>query len=181
LREGPPIRKPRALELDYLVLRRRPLWPGLLVLVLSAALAFGMLARYREAGLELSRLQTTAGLVGGERAAARAVPKEQLDEEARNAEAVVRQLTLPWAMLIQAVERAATRDVALLQLQPDPASRLLKLSAEARHPQAMFAYVRRLAAADGLAEVHLVGHQVQRDDPQRPIQFSVQASLRGAR
>jgi hypothetical protein len=29
--------------------------------------------------------------------------------------------------------------------------------------------------------VHLVGHQVQRDDPQRPIQFSVQASLRGAR
>ena len=39
MREGPPIRKPRALELDYLVPRRRPLWPGLLVLALSVALA----------------------------------------------------------------------------------------------------------------------------------------------
>jgi hypothetical protein len=29
--------------------------------------------------------------------------------------------------------------------------------------------------------VHLVSHQVQRDDPQRPIQFSVQASMREMR
>jgi hypothetical protein len=151
------------------------------VLALAVVLVGGLLARYREAALELSRLQTAAGLVDTGRAAAPAVPREQLDEEARNAEAVVRQLTLPWATLFRAIEHAATRDVALLQLQPDPASRLLKLTAEARHSRAMFAYVRRLATADGLTEVHLVSHQVQSDEPQRPIQFSVQASLRGAR
>jgi hypothetical protein len=29
--------------------------------------------------------------------------------------------------------------------------------------------------------VHLVSHQVQLEDPQRPIQFAVQASIREAR
>jgi hypothetical protein len=29
--------------------------------------------------------------------------------------------------------------------------------------------------------VHVLSHQVQRDDPQHPIQFSVQAALRSAR
>jgi hypothetical protein len=55
---------------------------------------------------------------------------------------------------------------------------VVKLTAEARTQEAMFAYLRRLAAAKNLGEAHLVSHQVQRDDPQRPIQFSVQAALR---
>jgi hypothetical protein len=76
------------------------------------------------------------------------------------------------------VERASTRDVALLQLQPDAESRLLRLTAEARNREAMFEYVRRLGAAPGLADTHVVSHQVQRDDPLRPVQFSVQALLR---
>ena len=53
---------------------------------------------------------------------------------------------------------------------------MLRLTAEARNREAMFEYLRRLAQARGLAEVHLVSHQVQRDDPQRPIQFTVQAA-----
>jgi hypothetical protein len=148
------------------------------VLALAVVLAAGLLARYREAALELSRLQTAAGLVDTGRAAAPAVPKERLDEEARNAEAVVRQLTLPWATLFRAIEHAATRDVALLQLQPDADTRLVKLTAEARHRDAMFDYVRRLGAAKGLAGVHVVSHQVRRDDPRRPVQFSVHASMK---
>jgi len=93
---------------------------------------------------------------------------------------VVRQLALPWGTLVLAIEQAATRDVALLQLQPDADSRLVKLTAEARNREAMFDYVRRLGAAPGLGEVHVVSHQVQRDDPRRPVQFSVQASMKAA-
>ena len=80
---------------------------------------------------------------------------------------------------MQAIEQAATRDVAILQLQPDAETRSLKLIAEARQREAMFEYLRRLGAARGLSEVHIVSHQVQRDDPQRPIQFSLQASMKG--
>src|SRR2546421_411835 len=51
----------------------------------------------------------------------------------------------------------------------------------ARYRDAMFEYLRRLGSAQGLAEVHLVSHQVQREDPQRPIQFSVQAAIKDLR
>jgi hypothetical protein len=168
--------KPRRLELDYLVPRRRARWPGVLVLLVSLALAGTLVGRWREAQIELVRLDA-GGIVAHERRAA-PVPEARLAEEARNAEAVVRSLTLPWAALVRAVEQASTREVALLALQPDPQARLLRLTAEARHREAMFAYVRRLGTAEGLAEVHLVSHQVSRDDPQRPLQFSVQATLR---
>ena len=112
---------------------------------------------------------------------ARPIPKEKIEEEARSAEAVVRQLTLPWATLIGTIEQAATREVAILQLQPDAETRLLKLTAETRHREAMFEFVRRLGAAQGLADVHLVSHQVQREDPLQPVQFSIQASIRETR
>jgi hypothetical protein len=94
----------------------------------------------------------------------------------------VRQLTLPWAALIATIEQAATtREVAILQLQPDAENRLLRLTAETRHREAMFDFVRRLGEQPLLADVHLVSHQVQREDPQHPVQFSLQASIREQR
>jgi hypothetical protein len=170
--------KPRRVELDYIAAPRRPLWLGIVVLAVALGVAAELLGRYRDTQLELARLDAVAGLVSPERRPARVLPKERLDEEVKAAEAVVRSLTLPWASLIEALERAATREVAILQLQPDAQSRVLRLTVEARSREAMFDYVRRLGAARSLADVHIVGHQVQLDDPQRPIQFSVQAALR---
>jgi len=133
---------------------------------------------YRDTQLELARLEAAAGLLGGERRPARAVSKERLDEEVKAAETVVRSLTLPWAALVETLERTATRDVALLQLQPDAQTRVLRLTLEARSRQAMFDYARRLGASGLLADAHILSHQVMADDPQKRIQFSVQAVLR---
>ena len=167
------------IELDYIAPLRRPRWPGILVLALALGLAGTLLARYRDAQHEVLRLEAASGLA--HERPARAVPRERLDDESRAAEAVVRQLTLPWAALLGAIEQTATREVAILQLQPDAEQRLLRLTAEARQREAMFEYLRRLSAARGLAEVHLVSHQVQQNDPQHPIQFAVQAAIREAR
>ena len=144
------------------------------------ALALGavVLERYRDVRDDLARLQAQAGLVLPGGRATRALPKERLDEQAKSAEAVVRQLTLPWASLIGAIEQAATRDVAILQLQPDAEHSVLRLTAEARNREAMFEYLKRLGAARELTNVVLVSHQVQQDEPQQPIQFAVQALLR---
>lgn len=172
---------PRRLELDYLVAPRRPLWPGLIVLGLSLALAAWLFAEYRQSQAELARLEAMAGLAPPERRAAPALPKERLDEEVKRAEAVVRSLTLPWAGLIRSVEQAAMRDVAILQLEPNPEARIVKLTAEAKSRQAMFEYLRRLGAAGGVAEVHLVSHQLNREDPQRGLQFSVHATMKAPR
>jgi hypothetical protein len=170
--------KPRRLELDYIAPARRPLWPGALVLALALGVAAALVAHHREAQLELGRLQAAASLVSTERRALPATPKQRLEEEAKAVQAVMRQLSVPWGPLVHALEQSATRDVAVLQLQPDAENRLVRLSAEARNPEAMFEYLRRLGQARGLADVHLLSHQVQREDPQRPIQFTAQASLR---
>jgi len=46
---------------------------------------------------------------------------------------------------------------------------VLRLTAEARSRERMFDYLRACPCARGPREVHLVSHQVQRDDPQQPI------------
>jgi hypothetical protein len=166
--------------LDYVAPVRRPLWPGLLVLAASLVLAAWFTERYRDARVEVARLETQSGLIAPERPA-KPIPKEKLEEETRSAEAVVRQLTLPWASLIGTIEQAATREVAILQLQPDAETRLLRLTAETRQRETMFEFVRRLSASQGLADVHLISHQVQREDPLHPVQFSIQASIRETR
>lgn len=169
----------KRLELDFVAPPSRPLWPGALLLAVSLVVAGALGMHYRNVLVELERLETAGGLLSAERRPQRAIPKERVEEEAKYAETVVRQLTLPWASLVGTIEEAATRDVAILQLQPDAQQRLLRLTAEARHQEAMLEYLRRLASASVLTDVHVVSHQVQHENPQRPIQFAVQASFRG--
>ena len=166
------------LELDYLASPRRTAWPGIVLLAASLALAAHLLVRYHNAGKEVLRLEVERGLILPERHAIEDVPRERQISETRAAEAVMRQLTIPWAALVGALENASSRDVALLQLQPDASQRRLHLTAEARDRQAMFSYLARLEAAPALAEVHLISHELQQQDPQRPIQFSLQAMLK---
>jgi len=171
--------KVRRLELDYVAAPRRPRALGLLVLAIGIAAAAVLVERYRSVGVELQRLETGRSLLGPAQLAMRARSPERLDEEAKRVEAVLRQLALPWGAIIESVEGATSADVALLQLQPDAQQRQLRLGAEARSRQAMLEYLRRLAAARGLGEVHVVSHQVQLEEPHQPVRFTVQASLRG--
>lgn len=168
----------RRLELDYIVRPRRSRWLGYALLVVALAIAGDLVVRYRAVQLDLERAETATDLLSTGRRAPKVIPKERLDEQVKNTEAVVRQLALPWALLIYALEEAATRDVAILQLQPDAQQRLLRITAEARDKEAMLEYLRRLMAAKAFFNVHLLNHQVQIEDPQRPIQFSVQTSFR---
>jgi hypothetical protein len=170
----------RRLDLDFIAPPLRPLWPGTLLLAVSLALAAALGMHYHGVRVELDRLETASGLISAERRPQRAIPKERVEEEAKYAETVVRQLTLPWASLVGTIEEAATKDVAILQLQPDAQQRLLRLTAEARHQEAMLEYLRRLVSGSVLTDVHVVSHQVQQEDSQRPIQFAVQATFRGA-
>lgn len=173
------MRLPR-LQIDYLVTPRRPRWLGYALLAVALAIASDLVVRYQAVQFELERVQTAKDLLSGERRAPQPIPKARLDEQVKNAEAVVRQLALPWALLIHTLEEAAVKEVAILQLQPEAQQQLLKITAEARSNDAMLEYLRRLAAAKSLSGVHLLSHQVQTDDPQRPIQFSVQARFKDA-
>jgi Tfp pilus assembly protein PilN len=172
---------PRRIELDYVAAPTAPRWIGVSVLILSLAVAGFLMLRYRDAQDHLAALDAAQGLLNADRRPQRAVPKERLEQEAKIIDAAVRQLTLPWAQMIEAVERASSSDVVVLQLQPEAQQRTLRLLAEAKNGDAMLGYVRRLGDNRVLSAVYLASHQVQMEDPSRPIQFSVQASFRSAR
>ncbi len=167
--------KPPRLELDHVAPRRRTRWPGLALLGLSLAVAAGLAMRYQDTAERLAQVPVKTISTPPVRAA----PAKSNDAEERIARAAMRQLALPWAGLVRALEDAAVPDVALLQLQPEAQQQVLRVSAEARNPAAMVRYLRGLAEAKGLSEVHLVSHAVAQDDPQHPVRFAAQASFRG--
>ena len=172
---------PLRVELDYVAAPRRPWWIGVSVLILALAVAGDMVLRYRDARNQLAAVDAAQGLLNADRRPQRAVPKDRLDAEAKIIDAAVRQLSIPWAQMIEAVEAASTSEVTVLQLQPETQQRSLRLTAEAKNREAMLRYVRRLGATRVLSGVHLVNHHVQTEDPSRPVQFGVQAAFRSNR
>jgi len=170
--------KPRRLALDYAAPPRRRRWPGAVALVGSLALAVALVARHDALQQERAALQARLEL---QQAGARAAPASAArpaGDEAKSVERVTHQLALPWPEMIESVESAANRQVALLQVQPEPGRGLLRVTAEAGTQQAMLDYVRRLGESQALASAHLVSHQVRREGGARPIQFVAQATLR---
>lgn len=170
----------RRLELDYAALPRRG-WSGPLLLAAALAVAGHLVLRYQDVLAERSALSLRLAPIDAGRRVARPASARQLEQEARNAETVLRQLALPWPQMIESVEAAAGRQVTLLQLQPDPERGVLRLTAEAGTPEAMLDCVRRLGESSLLSGAHLASHQVQRESPSQPVRFVALASLRDAR
>jgi hypothetical protein len=103
-----------------------------------------------------------------------------LEEEIRRARLITQQLAFPWGNLLDAIEAAATKQTALLALQPDVPQGLIRITAEAKELSDAIEYVRQLSASPALRNVHLSGHQIQAQDPQRPVKFVVTAQLPAA-
>lgn len=149
-------------------------------LLAFALLAAGMLAaEFRAAQFELAALEDRAERQRARELRAGADPQtaRALREELQRARAVTEQLSLPWGRLFEAVESAATKQVALIALQPESSRGVVRITAEARDLAEALDFVRRLSATRQLRSVHLASHQIQTEDPQRPVRFVVIASL----
>jgi Tfp pilus assembly protein PilN len=153
--------------------------------LLCAALALtpplaSNLAQYRRLLREQEALQDRARAVSARvQAAARVpvpvrapVPPAQADA----VNAAVLQLNLPWRALHDAVQSATPAAIALLALEPDAKRRSLRITAEAKSSDDMIAYVERLRGQDGFGAVALVRHEINEQDPNRPIRFQVDAA-----
>lgn len=92
----------------------------------------------------------------------------------RSAAIVRRELQMPWGQLLLALERVPSRDVAVLTIEPASAQRTLRITADARHADAMLDYLAQLKQ-QSLTHVVLTSHQVQAQTPGTPIRFQVQA------
>jgi len=90
------------------------------------------------------------------------------------------QLDAPWNELFNLLEQNADPQVGLLRLEPDAASGQIRLMAMARDLGAMAAWLRRLEQDPRLGDVQIVQHQIEEQQPGRPVRFNIVARWRGA-
>jgi len=109
-------------------------------------------------------------------AAARAPVASEAQATAINA--AILQLNLPWGGLHDAIRAATPASVALLAVEPDAKRRVLRITAEARNSDDMLAYVERVADQEWFAGVALTRHEINEQDPNRPIRFQFDAQWR---
>lgn len=93
----------------------------------------------------------------------------------RNAAVVANQLRMPWDDLLGMLESAPMEHVALLSIEPIPARGQLRLIAEARDVSTMLDYLSYLQQQPILRQVILSSHQIQRQSPDSPVRFQIQA------
>lgn len=166
-----------ALHLDFVAPAKTARWMGYALLTVALAITLELGLRYRAVQIELARLNVVQGMVAPSTTRKGLARDPRAEDQLKDAQSVIKQLALPWAGLINALENATTSDVAVLQLQPEAQQQVLRITAEARDHKAMLAYVKKLSENQLLSVVHWVNHQYQNDDPQRPLQFSVQATI----
>jgi hypothetical protein len=85
-----------------------------------------------------------------------------------------------WESLLVSLEAAGNESVTLLALEPG--AREISISGEASDLGAALDYVKRLQNAAVFADAHLVKHELIKENPYRPVRFTLLAGWReGAR
>ena len=97
------------------------------------------------------------------------------EPQAAAVNAAVMQLNLPWRALHDAIGAATPAAIGMLALEPDARRRSIKITAEAKSSDAMIAYVEALKEQEMFAAVTLTRHEINEQDPNRPIRFQIEA------
>jgi len=103
-------------------------------------------------------------------------PLSRATTQAKNS--AIQKLNVPWRDLLNAVERATPKNIALLSLDPDASNSMLVVVGEAGNPDSMLNYVNRLKEQDFFSDVRLVMHEINQQDPFAPYRFQIEAHWR---
>jgi Tfp pilus assembly protein PilN len=177
----------KTLHLDFLR-GRRPGTPGQWVMVGVLVFSAAAMAVY---GLQLqnSLVQRGAQLEKISHGATRprqsqrdAQPPAQLAEALKSGDRVSRQLNIPWEQLFKGLEASQFKDVALLEVQPDVTASRVRITAEARHQDALRDYMKTLWGVEDFSGVYLVRQKINDKVAENPVQFTLDARWKlGAR
>ena len=86
-------------------------------------------------------------------------------------------LNVPWATILDELERHATKDVALLAIDPDAVQGRVRLEFEARRLQSLVDFAQRLGSSSGFERVALAKHEIVERDPAKPVRMSLEVKL----
>lgn len=164
--------------------RRAGGWAGIALAAAGAIAAAAVLYEYFDTVQRVSAWETKLAEVKRmsqrTRGALSAKPGDpaELRQEIRLANNVLHEIALPWDSLFAELERCRDKSIALLSIQPDLQNRLVRIGGEARNLRAVVDYAQRLDASAVLHDVYVVGHEVKKQDPQRPVTFALVAGWR---
>ncbi len=165
-------------DLNFASSRREGHWLGMFLLAIAALATAKLVDVYVTSKGEMGHLETR--IAQFERRASGIVPRVEVAEatvkEIRHANEVIDQIALPWDRLFKAVDAAASNKVALLGITPDQKSGTVEVKGECADLATVFDYVKRLDQQTSLGRVYLLNHQVNAQDPQRPVRFTITAS-----
>ena len=171
----------QAVDLDYLVYKRSN-WVGMLALVFGVIALMLVVWHYRELSQQVSDQALLVENLQEQEKNSFATPatevrdEEQTALETKQVNAVIHQLSLPWKELFAAIEMTRTNEVAVLAIEPEVNKGLVNISAEAKKLDGMLNYAASLQRVELFREVLILNHQVQDQDPEKPIRFVVQAA-----
>lgn len=162
----------KKLEINFVGRGARSPWPGRVLLAVALAFSLDVGLSYQDAGAALERNKVKLA-----RAQPRSEPAPKVSaEELAAVRETVQRLAMPWDKLFGALESAATDQVALLGIEPDPKAGTVTISGDSKDYLAALSYVLNLSQADALTRVQLVRHEVKAKDPQGPVSFAVSAA-----
>lgn len=139
---------------------------------LSASAAwsiYGLIESYETQAMTTSRLQSK---LSRRSLPAPVVEKVTIPElQAIAVNHAIAQLNLPWRDVLDAIEAATPKTIALLALEPDAKRNLIKGSAEAKSSSEMIAYIEELKHQAFFVSVILNKHEINERDPNKPLRF----------
>lgn len=168
----------RALMLDY-QRSAQPGWVSWLLFGNGLAVAAGAVFYYVALSSELSGWERKASeTVQHARRGTTAIgteprKQEEVERELKSANEVLRKLTVPWESLFMTLEATRGDKIALLAMEPDVRKGQVRIIAEAKTSNDMLDYLRRLGSEAAFSGVILVNHQIQQQDAERPLRFSI--------
>lgn len=86
-------------------------------------------------------------------------------------------LSVPWAAILDELERHATRDIALLGIEPDAVQGRVRLEFEARRLQSLVDFAQRLGGSPAFERVALAKHETVDRDPATPVRMWLEVKL----
>jgi hypothetical protein len=173
------------LRLDYQCGMQPFPWVGAVLLASALTMLTLVGIHYRELAEKVIFWEAKAGQAGtsGQRMKGTAVSQRGTTDtalEIKHANEVLHQLTLPWGALFQAIESSSGKQVSLLAMEPDAEKHVVKISGEAKNIAAVLDYIKRLSEQEVFSNVYLQNHQIQHQDPERPVRFALLATWKVA-
>jgi hypothetical protein len=150
---------------------------GTALCIAGVALAAFVGVSFTAALGERSRLDAALGALAPAEKAPGPAASRSADENA----AIERELSVPWSRLLGELESAGHDTqfaVALLEVEPDPSKKQVRITAEAKSLPAALAYLERLQTSRVLRYPMLESHERQKRDPEHPVRVKLAAEWR---